>query len=119
MLIGESAHGIWEEGSAHLRVAGKTGVDILNFYHAPFSASRTLANARPRLGLSVAVRGLNSAQSRANLTSRPYHAELSGARHDGGQDAVGEPRHGRSNGGIPKTPRVDKKRMEHNRSLYF
>lgn len=34
VLIGDGAHWIWEEGSAHLRVAGKTWVEILDFYHA-------------------------------------------------------------------------------------
>ena len=34
VLIGDGAHGIWEESAAHLRIAGKTWVEILDFYHA-------------------------------------------------------------------------------------
>ena len=34
VLIGDGAHWIWEESAAHLQVAGKTWVEILDFYHA-------------------------------------------------------------------------------------
>lgn len=34
VLIGDGAHWIWEEGSAHLRVAAKTWVEILDFHYA-------------------------------------------------------------------------------------
>jgi len=34
VLIGDGAHWIWEESAAYLRVAGKTWVEILDFYHA-------------------------------------------------------------------------------------
>ena len=34
VLLADGAHWIWEQSATHLRVAGKTWVEILDFYHA-------------------------------------------------------------------------------------
>lgn len=34
VLVADGAHWIWEQSAEHLRVAGKTWVEILDFYHA-------------------------------------------------------------------------------------